>query len=375
MVTISNPFITTGYQGSEYFCDRENETNVLRSNLINGQSTTLVAIRRIGKTGLIRHVLAQLPENLTGIYLDILPTENLKDFLNALTTAVFTTIPDLSKPGKKIIDFIKSLRPVISFDPLTGLPQVTIDVRPGEAERHIHSVLQYLEAYPQIVVVAIDEFQQILNYPEKNIDAFLRSIIQSLNNIRFIFSGSQQHLMTQLFADPSRPFYQSSSFLKIDKIKTDTYVSFIHDHFKKAGIKADTDIIHAMIEWADHHTYYVQLLCNRVYASASGEMDDEHWKEQAARLLQEHEIIFFKYRDLLTKQQWFLLKAIAHEGIVLYPTSKDFISKYDLGSPATVLRSLQALMQKEMIYADYSKEGQLYYRVYDVLFRRWMQGG
>jgi AAA+ ATPase superfamily predicted ATPase len=373
MASISNPFITTGYQGSEYFCNREEETGVLKNNLINGQSSTLIAIRRIGKTGLIRHVLAQLPENHTGIYLDILPTENLKEFLNVLATAVFSTLPEQSKSGNRILDFIKSLRPVIAFDPLTGFPQLTVDARPGEAERHIQSVLEYLEAYPQKVVIAIDEFQQILNYPEKNTDAFLRSIIQSLNNVRFIFSGSQQHLMTQLFADPSRPFYQSAGFLKIDKIKADVYESFIRHHFEKAGMTIGQETVNAMLHWADHHTYYVQLLCNRVYAAASGEVESELWKAQAARLLQEQEIVFFKYRDLLTKQQWMLLKAIAHEGIVFYPTSKVFIGKYDLGSPATVLRSLQALTDKEMIYSDYSKEGQLFYSVYDILFRRWMQ--
>ncbi len=367
-----NPFITTGYQGSEYFCDREQETNTLRSNLVNGQSTTLVAIRRIGKTGLIRHVLAQLPEDHTGIYLDILPAENLKEFLNALATAIFSGIPERSKPGKKILDFIKSLRPVVSFDPLTGSPQLTVDVRPGEAERHIQSVLGYLEAYPQKVVVAIDEFQQIINFPEKNTDAFLRSIIQALNNVRFIFSGSQQHLMTQLFADPSRPFYQSTGFLKIDKIKPEAYASFIRYHFEKAGIKIGTGTIYAMLDWADHHTYYVQLLCNKVFASANRNIDDECWKKQAARLLQEHEIVFFKYRDLLTKQQWYLLKAIAQEEIVHYPTSKDFISGYELGSPSTVLRSLLALMEKEMIYSDFNSEGRVFYSVYDVLFRRWM---
>ena len=109
MASISNPFITTGYQGSEYFCDREEETLTLKRNLVNGQSTTLIAIRRIGKTGLVRHVLAQLPPDHTGIYLDILPTENLKEFLNALATAVFSTIPEQSKPGKLILDFIKSV--------------------------------------------------------------------------------------------------------------------------------------------------------------------------------------------------------------------------------------------------------------------------
>jgi len=76
---------------------------------------------------------------------------------------------------------------------------------------------------------------------------------------------------------------------------------------------------------------------------------------------------------LLTKQQWLLLKAIAHEGEVYSPTSKDFISKYALGSSATVLRSLHALLTKEMIFSDYNPDGIMFYSVYDVLFRRWIQ--
>ncbi|MCK9400241.1 MAG: ATP-binding protein [Bacteroidales bacterium] len=373
MTSLSNPFITTGYHGRNYFCDREDEAQTLLDNISNGRSTTLTSIRRIGKTGLIKHVLANLPPDQTGIYIDILPTENLNEFLNVLASSVFNTIPEKSTPGKKILDFIKSLRPVITYDPLSGHPQVTFDVRPGETTRNIASVFQYLENFPQKVVVAIDEFQQILQYPEKNTDSWLRSIIQSLNNVRFIFAGSQQHLMTELFADPSRPFFQSAGFLKIGKISREQYSTFISDHFQKAGKQISAEVINEILDWTDVHTYYVQLLCNRVYAMDTQIIITETWKDEAARLLQEEEIIFFKYRDLLTKQQWFLLKSIAHEGEVYSPTSKDFISKYVLGSSATVLRSLHALLSKEMIYSDYNPEGRMFYSVYDVLFRRWMQ--
>jgi len=369
----SNPFITTGYHGRDFFCDREAETQSLLDNIANGRSTTLTSIRRIGKTGLIKHVLANLPSKQTGIYVDILPTENLNEFLNVLASAIFNTIPERSTPGKKILDFIKSLRPVITYDPLSGIPQVSFDVRPDETNRNIASVFQYLENFPQMVVVAIDEFQQILQYPEKNTDSWLRSIIQSLNNVRFIFAGSQQHLMTELFADPSRPFFQSAGFLRIGKINSKQYSAFIRKHFLKAGKQISIEIINEILDWTDTHTYYVQLLCNRVYASDPLVVSSETWKDEAARLLQEQEIVFFKYRDLLTKQQWLLLKSIAHEGEVYYPTSKDFIAKYTLGSSATVLRSLQALLSKEMIYSDYNPDGQMFYSVYDVLFRRWMQ--
>jgi AAA+ ATPase superfamily predicted ATPase len=373
MKELLNPFIITGYQGNEYFCDREKETKSLLENLVNGRSTTLTSIRRMGKTGLIRHCLANLPEDFTGIYVDILPTEDMHDLLNVLVSAIMNTIPEKSSQGKKVIEFIKSLRPVITYDPLTGQPQVAIDIRPGETTRHIGSILQYLENYPKKIVIAIDEFQQILKYPEQNADAWLRSIIQTLGNVSFIFSGSQQHLMAELFNDPKRPFYQSTSFLRIDKIQEDPYSAFITRLFIDGGKKIDRFVISEILEWTKLHTYYVQLLCNRLYTRNTSEITTETWKDEAARLLQENEPVFFRYRDLLTRQQWMLLKAIAHEEMVFNATSKDFIAKYELGSPSTVLRSLLSLQLKELIYSDYNQDGIVHYSVYDLLFTRWVQ--
>jgi AAA+ ATPase superfamily predicted ATPase len=372
MTAAINPFLLSGYRGSKYFCDRENETRILLENITNGRSSTLVAIRRIGKTGLIRHVLAKLPKDFTGIYLDILSTENRNDFLNKLSSAVYSAVPEKSAWGKKVLEYIKSLRPVMTFDPLTGQPQFTFRLEEDESSNHIGSIIRHLEQCNRKIVMAIDEFQQILKYPEANTDAWLRSIIQPLNNITFIFSGSQQHLITDLFSDPKKPFFRSSSLLGIDKIEKDKYASFIRSHLRKAGKHIDMEVTYEMLQWADMHTYYVQLLCNRVFALKEENIRSKTWKDEAGRILQEQQILFFKYRDLLSKQQWLLMKAMAQEGMVFEPTSKSFISKYNLGSPSTVLRSLEALLHKEMIYTSFDSSGTKYYCVYDVLFRRWI---
>ena len=90
----STPFPVSGYYGPEYFCDREKETTILLSNIKGGQSTVLTAQRRIGKTSLIHHVIAKLPSNTRGIYLDILPSENMNGFLNELASAVIRDVSD-----------------------------------------------------------------------------------------------------------------------------------------------------------------------------------------------------------------------------------------------------------------------------------------
>ncbi len=78
----NNPFAVTTYIDSDFFCDRREETKNIIQNLKNGNSVTLIAIRRIGKTGLIHHVLQKLPHSIKPIYVDILDTENMNQFLN-----------------------------------------------------------------------------------------------------------------------------------------------------------------------------------------------------------------------------------------------------------------------------------------------------
>jgi uncharacterized protein len=369
-----NPFPVTAYLGAEYFCDRKDETARLISNIQNGNSTTLTAIRRIGKTGLIKHVLTQLPKEWKGIYVDILETENLNQFLNILTTAIIGSVPEKSGLGSILWKFVKSLRPVISFDSLTGAPQASFDVKPNEAEANINSVLQFLDKQNFNTVIAIDEFQQILNYPEKNTDAWLRTRIQQLKKVVFIFSGSQQHLINELFASPKRPFFRSTQMLKLEKLDSETYCKFIVTMFKKYDKKIKPEIAQEIIAWSNLHTFYVQQLCNRVFSATSEKVSDEIWKQQANLLLQEQETVFFTYRNMLTNPQWQLLKAIANEGVLYQPTSKKFLSKYNLGTSATVLRSIKTLLGYELVYKNFDSEGVQYYSVYDVFFQRWSEG-
>lgn len=56
---LKNPFVIYGYKGPEYFCDRRKETQKLISALDNGRNVVL-APRRMGKTGLIRHAFHEI---------------------------------------------------------------------------------------------------------------------------------------------------------------------------------------------------------------------------------------------------------------------------------------------------------------------------
>jgi hypothetical protein len=373
IVLPATPFPATGYFGPDYFCDRERETETLISNVRGGLSTTMVAIRRIGKTGLIKHLQFKLSEEMICIYCDILVTENSVSFLNNLATAILNSVPGKTSFGQKLWDFIKSLRPIISFDSLSGEPQVSFNVQPKESNHQIELLFSFLENQDKRVLIAIDEFQQILNYPEKNIESWLRTIIQQLKNVVFIFSGSQPHIMSEMFANPARPFYRSTSFLKLEKLEFEVYRNFIKEKFTTKNKVIELNTIEEILKWTNIHTFYVQFLCNRIFINSNEKITNEIWRQEAIKILNEYEYVFFGYRDLLTKQQWNLLKSIAHEERVFAITSKDFIQKYKLGSPSTVNRSVISLLQKELIFSQYNEEGKMYYSVYDVFFQRWIQ--
>lgn len=368
-----SPFPTSGYFGPEYFCNRREETDILRKNIESNQSTTLVSIRRMGKTGLIKHIQNQLSDKVISIYADILPTENSVELSNSLSNAIINAVPAKTKFHSRVWKFIQSLRPVVSYDALTGMPNVSFNLQPNETKTHIGSLLEFLEKQEKPVLFAIDEFQQILNYPEKRVDAWLRTLIQQLKNVTFIFSGSQQHLMNDLFSNPERPFFRSTSFLSLNEINFSEYQNFILQKFTEKQKKISPDVISEMLTWTNVHTYYVQLLCNRVYVNSGKKITSETWKQEAVKILNEQEYIFYNYRVLLTKQQWILLKAVAAENKVFAPTSKKFINDHNLGSPATVRRSLEALRTKELVYKNYDSEENLYYSIYDVLFKKWIQ--
>jgi uncharacterized protein len=369
----STPFPVTGYYGPSYFCDRENETKSILENISGSSSTILTAQRRIGKTSLIKHVLTKLPKGIKGIYLDILPTENMNGFLNELASAVIKDIPDRKGYGHKVWDFIRSLRPTLTFDTLTGAPQVSFTLKDQEINRQIEAILKFLETQDEKIVIAIDEFQQILKYPEKNVDAWFRSIIQRLKNVVFIFSGSRQHLMNEMFTLPSRPFYNSARMLMINKIDQEKYTKFIIKKFAAADILISENITGQILAWTDVHTFYVQLICNRIYLRRDKTVTEDGWKEEADRLLQEQEPVFLNYRGMLTIAQWNMLKAAALENELYEPTGHEFISRHSLGNPSTVLRNLKALLDMELMYFDYSPEGRKYYKINDLLFRRWVE--
>lgn len=369
-----NPFTLKDYAGPEYFCDRIEESNRLMNAIENQRNLTLSSIRKMGKTGLIHHLFHQLSkgQKYDCIYFDIYYTDTLADFINKFGTSLLTIQELFPEKIKRMINkFIQSLRPTISFDSLTGSPTFSFNIENETTiTRTIEDIFRFLNerSTEKPMVIAIDEFQQIANYPENNVEALLRTNIQRLHNANFIFSGSDKQLLTSMFTDAKRPFYQSTEFMHLEEIPKKEYSHFIREKFSNSNIEIEDDAISEIMTLSRAHTYYVQYLCNKLYSHDIKNINTAKVRQILSIILDENETYYSEYRDLLTKAQWKLLIALSKENGISKVTSSAFIKKYNLNNNATIRRGIKSLTDKKMIYKKNTK-----YYVYDVFFAKWLE--
>ena len=367
----NNPFLIAGYYSPEYFCDRKQETETIINALDNGRNLTLIASRRMGKTGLIKNVYYVLKERepeVVTLYMDIYSTQNLADFVRLFAKTVLGTLDSTSQKVVKRIDrFIKNIRPVFTFDQLTGMPEVSVDVTANNSEITLKELFDYLNSSDKRCYIAIDEFQQITEYPEKRTEALLRTYIQFATNVNFIFAGSKQHIMRDMFISAKRPFYHSTQLLSIEGIDRSEYYKFAVEFFKNQGRQLNEFTFDYIYDKFEGHTWYVQAILNRLYS----------YKDEITIPLVDFvvgEIIIENttaYESLLTAYSFGnvnLLRAIAGEGCVKEVNSGEFISRHNLKAASSVNVSLKKLIDKELIYK--SKSG---YIVYDRFMAIWLR--
>lgn len=370
-----NPFILEPYKSKELFCDRESETHDMLRYIENGRNITLISPRRLGKTGLIYRVFDEIHDRKASFetfYMDISSTQSVDDFIKILSESVVTVLNQQTR----ISDFFRKLggiRPVLSYDSITGKPEITLSYR-DEQERDmtLKTILSYLESNSKKVVLAIDEFQQIREYNDVNMEALLRTYIQPLHNVRFIFCGSKKHTMIDMFSNARKPFYESTTFLPLGKLDEDVYADFITGLFAGAGKTIDREIVLKIIDWTRDHTFYTQTLCNEIFSRCGLTVTIQDFTESIRKILYSNRDRFLEIQRLLTPAQWKLLKAISKEGYVLHPTSSVFISKHKLTSGPAVLKNLNALIDKELILTETEPSGTRY-SIYNVFLSRYLE--
>ena len=372
---IDNPFVTNGYAGPEYFCDRVDETTMLTNLLTNGNNVALMSPRRVGKTDLIRHSFQQ--ENIRDDYycflIDIYATNSLHDFVSVFGKSILDTLkPKGRKVWEGFLNALLSVRSEISFDingnPLWGLgvgamvpPQTTLD-----------EIFAYLAAAEKHCLVAIDEFQQILYYNDhQNVEAALRTQIQKCPNANFIFAGSQRHMMSEMFLSPSRPFYQSVMPMSLEPIPLDRYWAFAEPQFAKNGDRRISyEVVASIYQRFEGITANVQRIMNMLYMlTPKGETCGTEMIDKAIdTYLQLSSAYYSELLRQMPEKQRNVFLAIASEGKVKSISGGKFVRKYRLLSTSSVVSAVKGLLEK-----DFITQNDNVYSVYDRFFQLWIE--
>ena len=371
-----NPFILGHRISRPFFCDRENEQKALTSAIINGRNVVLISPRRMGKTSLAYVSISdseEIKNDYITFFIDILQTGSLAEFTFLLGKVVFDTLAAKSETRVRgFLAALKSLKGSFGFDAISGTP--TFNIQLGDIkhpEYTLDEIFSYIEQCEKPVVIVIDEFQQITKYPEKNVEALLRSHIQRLSNASFVFAGSERTILQEMFASSKRPFYNSAEIMHLGPIDEDIYVNFAQKQFSDYGKSLEDAPVRLAFQLFEGNTFYMQRAMNIAFAETS--RDDVCGEETIRRAIKTmvaaNDVVFREILSNMSVHQKLTLYSIASERSVVNPLSGKFVKDHSLPSASSVQSALLKLSKSGIVTKTESG-----YIMTDPLFRIFING-
>lgn len=350
-----NPFVVTGKIPAPYFCDRVEEAKVLSMALFNQMNVVITSPRRMGKTSLVDFVFDKedVQKDYFTISVDILHTTCFKEFIYVLGTAVYEKVASKSDKMRRLFMMtLRSLSASFGYDPIQNTP--TFDVKLGDInmpEYTIKEIFEFIEHADKRCLVVIDEFQQITKYPEKNIEAILRSYIQKLSNANFVFAGSQRTILEEMFLSSRRPFFQSAKLIQLEAIVLPIYQEFVIKHFQEGEKNIMPEAIEKVYMTFRGVTLYMQRIMKDAYAMTPvGVTCDMALVDSLIdSFVTEND---YRIRELLayiSEPQKEVLYAIHEEGQAKSIVSAAFTKKHRLKSPSATQSAAQKLLEDDIL--------------------------
>lgn len=357
----------------ENFTDREAETKRLKANFEHGVNTLLISNRRIGKTSLVRHVGRLVnPKKALVVYLDIFDCRSEYDFYNKLATAVLQqTSSKIDSILQNAKNFLSRVSPKISMGPdPTSEFSLSLGITPKEyaPEQILELAESIAKKQKKRIVVCIDEFQQIGEFPDSlSVQKRLRGAWQLQQNVSYCLFGSKKHLLTNIFQNKSMPFYQFGDAIYLGVISTENWVPFICDKFKKHGLRIDKEQASRICGEVENYSSYVQQLAWLVMLHTEREVTSEIIDTAMNELIVQNAALFMQQTEGLSSYQMNMLRAIAagiHNGFL----SQEVLETYRLGTKSNIPRIKKALIDRDIVE---QRETGLY--ISDPIFNKWFK--
>lgn len=354
------PFIFGVRVEGDTFTDRKEETERLKANFTYGINTILILPRRMGKTSLVDKVCSLVEsDDIRIAHIDAFGCRSEIDFINAFATAV---VRATSGKWEEWIEnakvFLSRFVPKISFgqDPLTDF---SLSLEYNASNNTTEEVLRLPETIAKAkgykVIVCIDEFQQIGDFPDSlSFQKKLRGVWQLQKNVSYCLYGSKRHMMEQMFQDQSYPFYRFGDMFYLGKISENDWIEYICERFRLTGKHISENLAKEICKVTDRYSSYVQQLAWLVWLKTHDETTEQDLLYAVDRLLDACEPLFMQQTEDLSAYQMNFLHALS-DGVHTGFTQSAVLNSYRLGTAANISRMKKALIEKDLIMVDKPK--------------------
>ncbi len=358
------PFVFGVRVEGDTFTDRKEETNRLKMNFLYGVNTILISPRRMGKTSLVEKVSSMVEcESLKIAKIDAFGCRSENDFINAFATAVVrATSTKWEEWIENTKTFLSRFIPKISIgqDPISDF---SIALEYNKSNTVTEDILQLPETIAKQkgikIVICIDEFQQIADFPDSlTFQKKLRSIWQLQRNVSYCLYGSKKHMMETMFQSQSHPFYRFGDIFYLNKIAESDWVEFICNRFKVTGKEISPELATEICSVTDRYSSYVQQLSWLVWLRTTFRATKEDVEYGIDHMLDACEPLFIQQTESLSSYQMNFLQALT-DGVTTGFTRSEILNNYQLGTAANISRLKKALTEKDLIALTAPKKLQI----------------
>ncbi len=349
------PFIYGKLVSGADFTDREQETARLVTNFLAGTNTIILSPRRWGKSSLVNrasNMAIGQDSRLRIIHMDLFNIRSEAGFYKALSEKVISAVSGrVEQVAENVKEFMRRWVPRISFSP-DAQQEISFGLDWNEVKKEPAEILEMAEAIAirkdLHIVVCIDEFQNIGFYDDPvAFQKTLRAAWQKQSRVSYCLYGSKRHMLMDVFASPSMPFYKFGDLIFLEKISRVHWGPFIQNRFKttkKSITRAQAERIATTV---DLHPYYVQQLAQICWLRTEKKVEDATIDEATEHLVLQLSMLFQGITEGLTTSQVNFLMALT-DGVERL-SAAETLREYGLGSSAHIAVIKKALMQKEII--------------------------
>ena len=371
---MKNPFIYGETVSGNNFCDRAQEMKELVSDIKNGQNVIIFSPRRYGKTSLIKQALRKVKaQGILTFYIDLYPAINKGKFIEIYAGAISAGIPGGARQVvKKIKEYLPRIIPKVVMDDQSFHLEFEFD-RTGSISPNIDDLLcavnKEAERQNKSAVVVFDEFQEIADFDDDEIERKMRSVFQNHRNVSYIFMGSKTHLMRDLFNNPNRPFYKSGKHFPLGKIDHEELSLFAKKKFSGQNIVIGNNELNRVLDSTECHPYYFQMLCNVLWELCMDNMvitESDISKALDILISRESSAYIAMWEELTIKQKNLMVALAKEESPEVF--GKKFLETYGLGPSSSIQKALKKLLKKELIQQENGS-----YIIYDLFFKKWIR--